>query len=64
MDEIELKPCPFCGCSVGIIGRPIFATPMVVCTNQRSCGAAVSFVGIENEAAAIERWNERKECGK
>ena len=64
MDEIKLKLCPFCGSSVGIIGRPLFATPMIVCTNQHSCGAALSFVGVENEAEVIERWNERKENGK
>lgn len=61
MNHKALKTCPFCGSSVGIIGRPLFATPMVVCTNQHSCGAAVSFVGVLNEAAVIEHWNERKE---
>ena len=64
MNYKDLKTCPFCGSAVGIIGRPIFATPMVVCTNQHSCGAAVSYVGVENEAAVIERWNERKENKK
>lgn len=64
MNHEKLKCCPFCGSSVGIISRPLFEIPMVVCTNQLSCGAAVSFVGVENEAAVIERWNERKESGK
>jgi hypothetical protein len=64
MNREKLKRCPFCGSSVGIIGRPIFETPMVVCTNQRFCGAAMSFVGAKTEETVIERWNERKEAQK
>lgn len=64
MNHEKLKCCPFCGSSVGIIGRPIFENPMVVCTNQRFCGAALSFVGAKTEEAVIERWNERKDAEK
>ena len=59
MNHEKLKCCPFCGNSVGIIGRPIFENPMIICTNQLSCGAALSFVGAKTEEAVIERWNER-----
>lgn len=62
MNHKDLKTCPFCGSPVGIIGRPIFETPMVVCTNQLFCGAALSFVGAKTEETVIERWNERKEA--
>lgn len=64
MNHEKLKCCPFCGSAVGIISRPIFETPMVVCTNQHFCGAALSFVGAKTEEAVIERWNERKEAPK
>jgi hypothetical protein len=64
MDKIKLKPCPFCGRSVEIISRPLFEIPMVVCTNQLFCGAALSFVGAETEETVMKRWNERKEAQK
>ena len=64
MNHEKLKCCPFCGSSVGIISRPIFEIPMIVCTNKLFCGAALSFVGAETEETAIERWNERKEAQK
>lgn len=61
MNHKDLKTCPFCGSPVEIISRPLFTIPMVVCTNQLFCGAAMSFVGAETEEATIERWNKRKE---
>lgn len=64
MDEFKLKPCPFCGSPVAMISKPLFEIPMVVCTNQHFCGAALSFVGAKTEESVIERWNERKEAPK
>ena len=64
MNREKLKCCPFCGSAVEMISRPLFEIPMVVCTNQLFCGAALSFVGAKTEETVIERWNERKEAPK
>lgn len=64
MNYKDPKTCPFCGSPVEIIGRPLFTTPMVVCTNRLFCGAVMSFVGAKTEEATIERWNKRKEKPK
>ena len=64
MNHKNLERCPFCGSPVEMISRPLFEIPMVVCTNQLFCGAALSFVGAKTEETVIERWNERKEAPK
>lgn len=56
MNEIELKPCPFCGAPAEIretSGHDYF----VKCTG---CGARTRNHQ-ENQNGAVERWNRRKE---
>jgi Lar family restriction alleviation protein len=58
-NDVELKPCPFCGGTVKMeyIG---FAGSMPIAFVQcPKCGACVSFKGKERVATAVKIWNRR-----
>lgn len=55
--EIELKPCPFCGCECHII-IGFSGIAGIVCDR---CGAFVSFMGSEKQKEAVKAWNRREE---
>lgn len=51
--EVELKPCPFCGCAAILEGIDYW---WVQCD---SCGAET--MGSESRQREIENWNRREE---
>lgn len=53
-NEIELKPCPFCGAKVGY-----YQGFMLTGIHCAKCGAVVSFVGSEKKDKAAQAWNRR-----
>lgn len=56
-NDIELKPCPFCGSKkVKKVTSPLQGTQMFICAN---CGADVCFYGAEHEPKATKAWNRR-----
>lgn len=57
MNEIELKPCPFCG-GEAIIYYPSHNTVGVLCSRWK-CGAIISMCGARNLDKVAERWNRR-----
>ena len=59
MNEIKLKPCPFCGNKkIKKVTSPLQGTQMFVCLR---CGADVCFYGAEYEPKATQAWNRRAE---
>ena len=59
MDEIKLKPCPFCGGEASVINTTALGLDCksVMC---RKCKAKVNnFNGTNSEERAINAWNRR-----
>ena len=64
MSEIELKPCPFCGCDdrrIGIrkMGRKGYR---VICARCRNMGPQINIIDNDKMGAqkmAAEAWNRR-----
>ena len=54
MDEIKLKPCPFCGGEAEIFVSDVTDRAVVYC---KGCDAQIQIK--PNEEEAIEAWNER-----
>ena len=56
-DNIELKPCPFCGASqVRVELADGWVIPVIHC---EGCGAGVSFCSTRHEEEAAAAWNRR-----
>lgn len=53
-NDVELKPCPFCGAKVGY-----YQGFMLTGIHCAKCGAMVSFVGKEKKDKAWQAWNRR-----
>lgn len=60
MNEIELKPCPFCGGKARKFSGFIAGVTMIVCNN---CRAKVSFSGKEQEQETVNAWDRRADNG-
>lgn len=56
MDEINIKPCPFCGGKPVIYKSVLDRTVWVMCSE---CGATSSYS--YSEKTAIKAWNRRTE---
>lgn len=56
MSQPELKPCPFCGRSPGIL-----ATPIAIYISCEKCYFDVVYEGGETADAAVNHWNARAE---
>jgi hypothetical protein len=52
-DEIEVKPCPFCGCKAGVFGYGPFR---VVCSQ---CTGALGPLYVLTKTEAADIWNRR-----
>ena len=68
MNDLELRPCPFCGGEVELMN---LFTPikMFYCTNYQTCGAVVSFDNPqcnrdEYDVHKIQAWNRRASDGQ
>lgn len=61
MSEIELKPCPFCGCKAEILRGNSYGLAILY---EPHCSKCECGVGIYNtEAEAVEAWNWRADNG-
>ena len=59
-NEIELKPCPFCG-NGKVRYFKGFTIYQIICEN---CGAIVSFMGKEKKDKTGQAWNRRADNDK
>lgn len=61
MEEIKLKPCPFCGGTAGAIGDGAFDEDNCFWVRCWECGAETS--AYESVEEAKEAWNRRADNG-
>lgn len=61
MDEIKLKPCPFCG-GPGVL-RTVGKEWYVECGNRLICNVSPWTVYTTSAEEAAEHWNRRAEHG-
>lgn len=63
MKKENLKPCPFCGAQVKT--EPLYdicnTITAIYCTNEKDCGAMVTFVSNGGKKKTFTNWDKRNE---